>query len=168
MAFPKMPWETQQVASAPGAAQRPATEPERAEHARSARDEVTGRPAPEAAPPSDAQEQRLDAISLRERMIQELKRGKIVLASTLEKTGEWRVEGGALEISLSESYQEGIIGAELAELSRLASGYAGTAMPVRLKLDRKKGKARSDALPESVELVKKAFRGSVIQAGGSE
>jgi len=103
----------------------------------------------------------LDTGELRSDIITGLKKSKLALASALEKTDSWVLDGDRLKIIFKDSYSATLVRTELGELRKMISRIYGKDIEIDIELEEsaEEEQARED---DQVELAKKIFRGEIV------
>jgi DNA polymerase III subunit gamma/tau len=100
-------------------------------------------------------------------LIVELK-DKPSLASALQKVQSWQTEGSVLRISSDSGYSANKIRAELPTLTQLLKKITGKNLDVRVNSGGEKpSEGEAEDEDSHAELVKKVFRGQIVENGGS-
>jgi len=102
-------------------------------------------------------------LPFRGEVIAELRKTKLTLASALENARGWRLENDELFITFDNGFSSKLVKDELAAVAAAVHGVAGK--PIKITVQTEEGRSnppeRQD--DERIELVKKIFRGEVIQ-----
>ncbi len=103
---------------------------------------------------------------LRRAVVDGLKKSKLNLSSALEKAVSWALSTDTLTITFTNGFQATLVKEEISVVAEKVAEILGR--PVRVAVATTDGDDEPDAegaVDENVELVKKIFRGEVIQGG---
>lgn len=103
----------------------------------------------------------------REDVIAMIRKTKLTLASTLEKALDWRINEGDLTITFNNGFSAKLVKDELATVVSALHEVSGKQLKVSIETAEEETSAPQKQDDERVALVKKIFRGEVIQGGDS-
>lgn len=111
--------------------------------------------------------QKMDGATLKERCISLLKHERGLLASSLEKTAPWILEGNKLSVPVPDTLTSELIRKDLGVLSQTLHKLGLTGIEIQVTITEapppeKKGEKE---IPPEVEMVRRLFRGTIVTLG---
>ncbi len=98
-------------------------------------------------------------------LIDAIKKKKLTLASSLEKAKEWNLIGNELVITFSNAYCANMVKQDIQEVTQKAQEILQQSVVIRISIneDMVSQHCEEEKLDDQVEMVKKLFRGQIVQ-----
>ena len=99
-------------------------------------------------------------------LISGLKKTKVALTSALSKVSRWSLDDDTLSIYFTNAFFAASVREEMMEITKRVEQLAGRKISVQIHIEKEEEKERKEKiLDEQVEMVKKVFKGEIIQGG---
>ncbi len=104
-----------------------------------------------------------DKKALKSQLIESLKKQKLALSSALEKATSWNVEEEALTLVFRDTYSANLVRQEVPLVRQKIREITGNDTELNITLEEKSSPEQQEKEDDQITLVKKVFRGEIIQ-----
>jgi DNA polymerase III subunit gamma/tau len=94
-----------------------------------------------------------------------LKKTKVALTSALTRAVSWKLDGDRLIIVFHNEYDANSVRKDIQTVAKRAVEVIGKKLSVDIQIEKKKEHDKGPVLDEQAELVKKVFKGEIVQGG---
>ena len=95
-------------------------------------------------------------------IIQTIRKNKLALASALEKATSWKLNGTNLQLSFDSTYSGNAVKGDILLIKEKASEILDKKINIEVSIESPSSGVSSEKVDENLELVKRVFRGEVV------
>jgi DNA polymerase-3 subunit gamma/tau len=100
-----------------------------------------------------------------EELVSGLKKTKVALTSALARAVSWKLEGDTLVIVFQNEYDANSVRKDIQTVAKRAVEVMGRKLSIDIQIEKKEEHEKAPVLDEQAELVKKVFKGDIVQGG---
>ncbi len=100
-----------------------------------------------------------------EELVSGLKKTKVALTSALARAVSWKLEGDTLVIVFQNEYDANSVRKDIQTVAKRAGEVMGRKLSIDIQIEKKEEHENAPVLDEQAELVKKVFKGDIVQGG---
>lgn len=100
-----------------------------------------------------------------EELVSGLKKTKVALTSALARAVSWKLEGDTLVIVFQNEYDANSVRKDIQTVAKRAGEVMERKLSIDIQIEKKEEHEKVPVLDEQAELVKKVFKGDIVQGG---